>query len=110
MLACQYVVQNQMFQEYPQTVYMQNFATCEMIMSEKHTFLVSILDGMDKKVADIGEKLLALESRVQTLEKNQNLHLLNAQQIFQASNCRQNDLEKKTSRLCIGNKHLCAEV
>ena len=66
-----------------------------MIMSEKHTFLVSILDGMDKKVADIGEKLLALESRVQTLEKNQNRHLLNAQQIFQASNCRQNDLEKK---------------
>ena len=27
----------------------QDFATCEMIMSEKHTFLVSILDGMDKK-------------------------------------------------------------
>ena len=25
----------------------QDFATCEMIMSEKHTFLVSILDGMD---------------------------------------------------------------
>ena len=62
----------------------QDFATCEMLMSEKHTLLVSILDGMDQKVADIGEKLLALEFRVQTLEKNQILYLLNAQQIFQA--------------------------
>ena len=42
-----------------------------MIMSEKHTFLVSILDGMDQKVDDIGEKLLASESRVQTLERKQ---------------------------------------
>ena len=48
----------------------QDFATCEVIMSEKQTFLVSIQDGMDQKVADIGETLLALESRVQTLEKN----------------------------------------
>ena len=53
----------------------QDIATCEMIISEKHTFLVSMLDGMDQKVADIGEKLLALESRVQTLEKKQNLRI-----------------------------------
>ena len=72
----------------------QDFATCEMIMSEKHTILVSILDGMDQKVADIREKMLALQCRVHTLEKKQNLHILNAQQIFLASNSRQNDFKK----------------
>ena len=42
-----------------------------------------MLDGMDRKVSDIGEKLMALESRVETLEKKkQNLHLTNAQSIF----------------------------
>ena len=35
----------------------KDFATCEMIMSEKHTFLVSILDGMDRKFANIGKRV-----------------------------------------------------
>ena len=73
----------------------KDFATCEKIMFEKHQILVTMLDGMDRKVSDIGDKLMALESRVETLEKNQNLHLTNAQSIFQASNARQNELENK---------------
>ena len=64
-------------------------------MSEKHQILVTMLDGMDRKVSDIGDKLMAMESRVETLEKNQNLHLTNAQSIFQAYNARQNELENK---------------
>ena len=52
-----------------------------------------MLDGIDRKVSDIGDKLMALESRVETLEKKQNLHLTNAQSIFQASNARHNELE-----------------
>ena len=50
---------------------------------------------MDRKVSDIGDKLMALESRAETREKKQNLHLTNAKTIFQASNARQNELENK---------------
>ena len=73
----------------------KDFATCEKNMSEKHQILDTMLDGMDRKVSDIGDKLMALESCVGTLEKNQNLHLTNAQSIFQAYNARQNELENK---------------
>ena len=64
----------------------KDFATCEKIMSEKHQILVTMHDGMDRRVSDIGDKLMALESRVETLEKKQNLHLTNAQSIFHAHN------------------------
>ena len=73
----------------------KDFATCEKNMSQKHKILITMLDGMDRKVSDIGDKLMALESRVETLEKKQNLHLTNVQSIFQASNARQNELENK---------------
>ena len=73
----------------------EDFAACQQFMSEKHQFLVCMLDGMDKKVASIGDKLVMLESRVQALEKNGDLYLNNAQCIFQASNKRHNDLEEK---------------
>ena len=73
----------------------KDFATCKKNMSEKHQICVTMLDGMDRKVSDIGDKLIALESRVETLEKNQILHLTNVQSIFQASNARHNELENK---------------
>ena len=44
-------------------------AACEQIMTERHHFLVSILDGMDRKVSIIGEKFKDLEQRVNKLEK-----------------------------------------
>ena len=69
-------------------------------MSEKHQILVTMLDGMDRKLSDISDKLMALESRVETLDKKQNFHLTTAQSIFQASNARQNELENKI-RVCV---------
>ena len=91
----------------------KDFATCEKNMSEKHQILVTKLDGMDRKVSDIGDKLMALESCVETLEKKQNLPLTNAQSIFQASNARQNELENKI-RDCVPvmntNKKKCERL
>ena len=64
-------------------------------MTEKHQFVVTILDGMNKKVDNIALQINNLEQRVEVIEKNQHIHLANAQCIFQASNQRQNDLEKQ---------------
>ena len=59
-----------------------NLAASANIMSEKHNFLVSMLDSMDTKVSDIGDKLGMLESRVKTLEDNGKEYLDAAEEIF----------------------------
>ena len=73
----------------------EDFALCEQVMTEKHQFVVTILDGMNKKVDNIALQINNLEQRVEVIEKNQHIHLAKAQCIFQASNQRQNDLEKQ---------------
>ena len=73
----------------------EDFALCEQVMTEKHQFVVTILDGMNKKVDNIALQINNLEQRVEVIEKNQHIHLANPQCIFQASNQRQNDLEKQ---------------
>ena len=65
-------------------------------MTEKHEFLMEILDKMNKGVSSIESKLIALETRVQALEDNEHKQTVTAQNIFQASNERQDDLEKRT--------------
>ena len=78
----------------------KDLATCEKIMTEKHEFLVEILDKMNNGVSSIENKLIALETRVQALEDNEHKQMVTAQNIFQASNERQNDLGKN-QRDCI---------
>ena len=60
-------------------------------MTEK---VVEILDKMNKGVSSIESKLIALETRVQALEDNKPKQTVTAQNIFKASNEKQNDLEK----------------
>jgi len=65
-------------------------------MTEKHQFLVAMLDSMNSKVSmDIEEKVCLIEDRVQKLEENETLQLETAREIFQASNRRQNELKKE---------------
>ena len=71
-----------------------DFAVCEMIMTEKHHFLVELLDKMNNTVSSIENKIIALKTRVYKLEENEHKQTCIAQSIFQASNERQNDLEK----------------
>ena len=52
----------------------QHNKTSSGIMTEKHIFLVSMLDGMDRNVSIIGEKLNDLEQRVHKLEKTEHNH------------------------------------
>ena len=73
----------------------KDFVICEQIMTEKHKFLVDMLDGMNNKVSSIAEKLASLENRVQVLEESGNTKTLIAQSIFQAANERHNDMERK---------------
>ena len=73
----------------------KDFTTCEQIMTEKHQFLVAMLDGMNSKVGSIADQLYLLEDRVKKLEEKENIHVLNAQSIYQATVKRQNDLEQK---------------
>ena len=72
-------------------------------MTEKHHFLVEMLDKMNNTVSSIENKIIALETRVTKLEENEHKQTCIAQSIFQASNERQNDLEKK-QRLYSHNK------
>ena len=67
-----------------------DFAVCERIMTEKHHFRVEMLDKMNNTVSSIENKIIALE-------ENEHKQTCIAQSIFQASNERQNDLEKKQS-------------
>ena len=73
----------------------KDFATCEQIMTEKHHFLVGMLDSMNSKVSSFADQLCLLEDRIKKLEENENIHVTNAQCIYQAANKRQNDLERK---------------
>ena len=68
-------------------------------MTEKHKFIVEILDKMNNGVSSIESKFIALETRVQSLEDNKHKQTVTAQNIFQASNERQNDMEKITKGL-----------
>ena len=52
------------------TLLSEDIAACEQIMTERHHFLVSMIDGMDRKVSIIGEKFKDLEQRVNKIEKN----------------------------------------
>ena len=72
-----------------------DFATCERILTEKHQFVVSMLDTMHNKVIDITNKLCMLDDRVKKLEETDQIHTENARGIYQTANKRQNDLEKK---------------
>ena len=65
-------------------------------MTEKHECLIEILDKMNNGVSSLESKLIALETRVQALEDNEHKQTVTAQNIFQASNERQDDLEKRT--------------
>ena len=62
-------------------------------MTDKHQFLVSMLDGMNNTVSSIEQKVGILESRVKVLEENEDKQSNIAQGIFQAVNKRQNQLE-----------------
>ena len=48
-----------------------DFAVCERIMTEKHHFLVEMLDKMNNTVSSIENKIIALETRVTKLEENE---------------------------------------
>ena len=77
-----------------------DLAVRERIMTEKHHFHVEMLDKMNNTVSSIENKIIALETRITKLEGNEHKQTCIAQSIFQASNERQNDLEKK-HRDCI---------
>ena len=47
----------------------EDFALCEQVMTEKHQFVVTILDGMNKKVDNIALQINNLEQRVEVIEK-----------------------------------------
>ena len=40
----------------------KNFTTCEKIITEKHQFLVAMLDGMRRTISTIADKLDSLET------------------------------------------------
>ena len=61
----------------------KDLATCEKIMTEKHEFLVEILDKINNGVSSIENKLIALETRVQAFEDNEHKQTVTAQNIFQ---------------------------
>ena len=77
-----------------------DFAVCEKNMTEKYHFLVEMLDSMIKSVSSIENKIIALKTRVKKIEENEHKQTCIAQSVFQASNERQHDLEKK-QRDCI---------
>ena len=58
-------------------------------MTEKHHFLVEMLDNMNNTVSSMEHKIIALETRVKNLEENEHKQTCIAQSIFQASNERQ---------------------
>ena len=49
----------------------KDFATCEKIMTEKHRLLMAMLDGMNRTVSTIAEKLETLETRIRVLEETE---------------------------------------
>ena len=65
-------------------------------MTERHHFLVSMLDGMDKKVSIIWEKFKDLEQRVNKLAKNEHTHRSTAASMYHETIQRQSVLDKFT--------------
>ena len=72
-----------------------SIVACEQIMTERHHFLVSMLDGLDRKISIIGEKFKDLEQCVNKLEKNEHIHRSTAASIYHETIQRQSVLEKK---------------
>ena len=77
----------------------EDIAACEQIMTERHHFLVSMLDGMDRKVSIIGEKFKDLEQRVNKLEKHEHTHRSTAASMYHETIQRQSVLEKKCEKV-----------
>ena len=77
-----------------------DFAMCERIMTEKHQFIVSMLDSMNNTVFSIETKVMALETRVKALEEKEPFEPSIVRDIFQTSTERQNNLDKK-QRECL---------
>ena len=73
----------------------KDFATCEKIMTEKHHFLMAMLDGMNRTVSTIAEKLETLETRIRVLEETEDTKTIIAQNIFSAANERYLEMESK---------------
>ena len=73
----------------------KDFATCERIMTEKHQFLVAMLDGMSTTVSTIADKLESLETRVKVFEETDDTKTIIAQNIFSATNERYLEMESK---------------
>ena len=73
----------------------KDFATCERIMTEKHQFIVAMLDGMSTTVSTIADKLESLETRVKVLEETEDTKTIIAQNIFSAANERYLGMEAK---------------
>ena len=69
-------------------------------MTEKHQFIVSMLDSMNNTVFSIETKVMALETRVKALEEKEHLEPLIVRDIFQTSTERQDNLDKK-QRECL---------
>ena len=51
----------------------KDFGMCERIMTKKHHFPVSMLDGMNNTVSSIELKVMALDTRVKALEEKVHL-------------------------------------
>ena len=73
----------------------KDFATCEIIMTKKHQFIVAMLDGMITTVSTIADKLESLETRVKVLEETEDTKTIIAQNIFSAANERYLEMEAK---------------
>ena len=73
----------------------KNFAPCERIMTEKHQFLVAMLDGMSTTVSTRADKLESLETRVKVLEEREDTKTIIAQNIFSAANETYLEMEAK---------------
>ena len=73
----------------------KDFATCEIIMTEKHQFIVAMLDGMSTTVSTIADELESLETRVKVLEEREDTKTIIAPNIFSAANERYLEMEAK---------------
>ena len=62
-------------------------------MTEKHHFLVAMLDGMNRTVSTITEKLETLETMKRVLEETEDTKTLIAQNIFSVANERYMEME-----------------
>ena len=68
---------------------------CKRIMTEKHQFIVSMMDSMNNTVFSIETKVMALETQVKALEEKEQLEPSIVRGIFHTSTERKNKLDKK---------------